>query len=156
MKNDPEVTVNEGRYLKFLYQKQREESCQVGTTMIARSFGVKPATVTEMLQKLSEKGLFRYKRYRGVELTEEGITKAQKLLRKHRILETLFVRFLNYPSQKACEEAAELDHHVSDNLANAICRAYGHPEVCPCNKPIFTNTECRKTKIGSRMGDLSE
>ena len=80
-------------------------------------------------------------------LTEEGIIKAQELLRKHRILETLFVRFLNYPSRTACEEAAELDHHVSDKLANAICQAYGHPEVCPCNKPIFTNIECRKTEI---------
>jgi DtxR family Mn-dependent transcriptional regulator len=142
LKADLEITVNEGRYLKFIYQKRREEYSRVGTTVISESFGVRPATVTEMLQKLSEKGLLRYTRYREADLTEKGIIEARKLLRKHRILEVLFVRLLNYDSQKACEEATELDHHVSEKLANAICRAYGHPEVCPCDKPIFRDREC--------------
>ena len=146
MQSDLGVTVNEGKYLKFIYRKQREEFCRVGTMVIARSFGVKPATVTEMLQKLSERGLLRYVRYRGANLTEKGIIEAEKLLRKHRILETLFVRFLNYHSQKACEEASELDYHISEKLANAICQAYGHPEVCPCDKPIFKDEECCEAK----------
>ena len=142
MKAHLEITVNEGRYLKFLYQKRWEESSRVGTTVIAESFGVRPATVTEMLQKLSKKGLLRYTPYRRADLTGKGIIESKKLLRKHRILEVLFVRLLNYDSEKACEEAAKLDHHVSEKLANAICRAYGHPEVCPCDKPIFKDVEC--------------
>ena len=142
MKADLEITVNEGRYLKFLYRKQREEASQIGTTALAEAFRVKPATVTEMLQKLSEKGLLRYTRYHGADLTEKGIIEAEKLLRKHRILEVLFVRFLNYSSQKACEEATELDHHVSEKLANAVCQAYRHTEVCPCGKTIFKDRIC--------------
>jgi len=142
LKADLEMTVNEGRYLKFLYRKRWEESSRVGTTVIAESFGVRPATVTEMLQKLSEKGLLRYTRYRGADLTEKGVIEAKRLLRRHRILEVLFVRFLNYSSQKACEEATELDHYASEELANAICQAYGHPEVCPCDKSIFRDRKC--------------
>ena len=141
-----EVTVNEGRYLKFLYQEQREGSCRVRTTVIAKSFGVKPATVTEMLQKLSEKGLLRYTRYHGADLTKKGVIEAEKLLRKHRILEVLFVKLLNYSSQRACEEATKLDHYVSERLVNAICQAYGHPEVCPCDKPTFNDGECCEGK----------
>ena len=142
MKANLEITVNEGRYLKFLYRKQQEETSQIGTTDLAEAFRVQPATVTEMLQKLSEKGLLRYARYHGADLTEEGIIEAEKLLRKHRLLEVLFVRFLNYSSQEACEEATELDHHVSEKLANAICQANGHTEVCPCGKPIFKDSTC--------------
>lgn len=146
MKAAVKITVNEERYLKYLYRKQREESTRVGTTVIAEFFGVKPATVTEMLQKLSQKGLLRYIRYRGADLTEKGIIKAKKLLRKHRLLEILFVRFLNYKSQNACIEAAELDYHVSEELINAICQVYGHPEVCPCNKTIFKDKKCCEVK----------
>jgi DtxR family Mn-dependent transcriptional regulator len=138
--------VNEGRYLKFLYQKQREESIQVGTTTIAEFFEVRPATVTEMLQKLSKKELLRYTHYHGADLTEKGIIEARKLLRRHRVLETLFARFLNYSSRDACEEATELDHHVSDELTNTICQVYGHPEVCPCGRPIYKDKECCEAK----------
>ena len=140
------ITVNEGKYLKLIYRKQCEELSRVKTTLIARSAGVRPATVTEMLQKLAEKGLLRYRRYYGVRLTEEGIAEARKLLRKHRLLEVLFVRFLNYNVQKACDEASKLDYHSSVNLINAICQTYEHPDNCPCNKEIFRDKDCmRKT-----------
>ena len=145
LKTNLEITMNEGRYLKFLYRKQREETSQIWTTDLAEVFRVKPATVTEMLQKLSKKGLLSYTRYHGADLSEKGIIEAKKLLRKHRILEVLFVNFLNYHSQKACEEANELDHHVSDELTNTICQVYGHPEICPCDKSIFTDSVCCDT-----------
>ncbi|TET21024.1 metal-dependent transcriptional regulator [Candidatus Bathyarchaeota archaeon] len=140
---EPRVTVNEGKYLKLIYRKQQEESSKVGTTLIAKTVRVRPATVTEMLQKLAEKRLLRYKRYYGVELTEEGIAEAKKLLRKHRLLETLFVNALCYKVQKACEEASKLDHYASEDLANTICQSYGHPDTCPCNKTIFSGEGCK-------------
>ena len=136
------ITVNEGRYLKFLYRRQLEETGQNGTIALAEAFRVQPATVTEMLQKLSKKGLLRYTRYHGADLTQKGIIEAEQLLRKHRVLEILFVKHLNYSSQKACEEANKLDHHVSDKLINTICQVYGHPQICPCGNPIFTDNAC--------------
>ena len=144
LNNELRVTVNEGKYLKLIYRKQHEESSKVGTNLIAKTVRVQPATVTEMLQKLAEKGLLRYKRYYGVELTEEGIVEAKKLLRKHRLLETLFVNALCYEIQKACEEASKLDHYASEDLVNTICQNYGHPDTCPCNKIIFSNERCKE------------
>jgi DtxR family Mn-dependent transcriptional regulator len=140
---ESKVTVNEGKYLKLIYRKQHEEFSKVGTTLIARTVRVRPATVTEVLQKLAEKGLLRYKRYYGVELTEEGVVEAKRLLRKHRLLETLFVNGLSYEVQKACEEASKLDHYASEDLVNTICQNYGHPNTCPCNKTIFSDQGCK-------------
>ncbi len=137
-----EITANEGRYLKLIYRRQCEESSRVRTTTLARFIKVQPATVTEVLQKLAKKGLLKYTRYRGVELTDRGIAEAQKLLRKHRLLEVLFVKFLNYDVKRACEEASRIDYYISEALANTICRAYGHPDRCPCNKPIFHDEKC--------------
>jgi len=138
------ITENEARYLKLIYREQCEESVKVSTTAVAKSFGVRPATVTEVIQNLSEKSLLQHRRYYGVELTREGIAEAQKLLRKHRILEILFTDLLKYDVQKACQEASKLDYHASRNLINAICRTYGHPRICPCEKPIFGDARCEK------------
>ena len=146
LKVEKDITLNEGRYLKFLYRKQQEETNQIRTMVLAEAFRVKPATVTEMLQKLSNKGLLSYTRYHGADLTERGIIEAEKLLRNHRILEVLFVRFLKYSSQDACVEATKLDHYVSDELINTICQVYGHPETCPCDKSIFIDSKCRESK----------
>ena len=143
MNAESRITVNEGKYLKLIYRKQHEEFSRVKTTLIAKSVRVRPATVTEMLQKLAEKGLLKYTRYHGVRLTENGVAEARRLLRKHRLLEVLFVRFLNYEVQRACDEASKLDYHASEDLVNTICRAYGHPETCPCNKAIFSSERCK-------------
>jgi len=136
------VTPTESKYLKFIYRKQVEEGEKLRAILLSRSFDVRPATVTQALQKLSEKGMIQYTPYYGVELTDEGLVEARKLLRKHRILEVLFVRFLNYDAEKACEEASQLDHHCSEHLINAICRTLGHPKTCPCNKIISRDREC--------------
>ncbi|MEW6221915.1 MAG: metal-dependent transcriptional regulator [Candidatus Hadarchaeota archaeon] len=138
------VTENEARYLKLIYRAQCEKFTKVRTTAVAKSLAVRPATVTEVIQNLSEKNLLRHRRYHGVELTREGIAEARKLLRKHRILEVLFTDLLKYDAQNACKEASKLDYHASMELINAICRAYRHPEICPCEKTIFGDAKCEK------------
>ncbi len=142
------VTENEAKYLKLIYRKQCEESTKVKTTAVAKSLRVRPATVTEVIQNLSEKNILQHRRYHGVELTKKGIAEARKLLRKHRILEILFTDILNYNAQRACNEASKLDWHASRDLINAICRAYGHPEICPCEKTIFSDPKCKKKQMG--------
>lgn len=138
------ITPKEGKYLAFLYRKQVEEGKKVTTTVLAKSFKVNPATITEILQKLAKKKLVEYIRYYGVEVTERGVVEAQKLLRKHRILEVLFVKFLKYDAEKACKEASKIDYYCSEDLINNICRTYEHPDTCPCNKEIFRDSTCMR------------
>lgn len=144
MSTDKVVTPSEGEYLKLLYRRQVEEGEKLRTLVLARTFDVHSATVTEMLQKLASKGLIEYTRYYGAEFTEDGVAEAQRLLRKHRLLEVLFVNLLNYNAEKACEEASKLDYHCSEYLTNAICQTYSHPGLCPCNKVIFRDEGCSK------------
>lgn len=138
------LTLKEGKYLTFMYRRQVEEDKKATTTTLAKSFKVNPATVTETLQKLAKKKLVDYTRYYGAKLTERGIIEAQKLLRKHRILEVLFVKLLNFDAESACEEAAKIDHYCSIDLINAICQTYEHPDTCPCSKKIFRDPTCIK------------
>lgn len=136
------LTASEAGYLKLIYRVQEEESGEVGTTAVARAFGVRPATVAEVLRNLARKNLVRRRPYRGVELTPQGVAEARKLLRKHRILEVLFVGLLGLSPESACEEASKLDYYVSEELINAICRSSNHPKTCPCEKVIFEDPAC--------------
>ena len=136
------LTENEGRYVKLIYRQLVEERKRVRTTEIAEIFEVRPATVTETLQKLAQKNILRYQPYQGVELTRQGLSEAKLLLRRHRLLETLLVNHLEYEVQEACREASRLDHSTSKDLIDKICQTYGHPRLCPCNKPIFTDKDC--------------
>jgi DtxR family Mn-dependent transcriptional regulator len=149
------LTENEGRYLKLIYRRQVEEQRKVRTTEMAEVFEVQPATVTEMLQKLAQKNILQYEPYQGVKLTGQGLSEAKSLLRRHRLLETLLVNHLGYSVQEACREASRLDHRTSKDLTDTICRNYGHPKLCPCNKPIFMDKECREAemKTGGRLRD---
>lgn len=65
MKDDLVVTPIEGEYLKFIYRKQVEEGEKLRASVLAKRFGVHSATITEVLQKLANKGLVKYTPYYG-------------------------------------------------------------------------------------------
>jgi DtxR family Mn-dependent transcriptional regulator len=136
------VTRKEAEYLTFLYRRQIEEGNSVSTMIAAKAFNVQPATVTECFKKLAEKHLVEYQRYYGVKLTEMGRVHAEHLLRKHRLLETLYVEVLGYSPPVACQEASRMDYDCSDALSDSICGQYDHPRECPCNKTIFHGPSC--------------
>ncbi|MCK4498391.1 metal-dependent transcriptional regulator [Candidatus Bathyarchaeota archaeon] len=137
-----DITRKEGEYLALVYRKQIENGERITTTGLARSLNVTPATVTESFQKLAAKDLIEYRPYHGIKLTKTGNTEAEKLLRRHRLLETLFVKMLKLTPKAACNEAARMDYYCSDELANHICGTYYHPIRCPCDKQIFGERSC--------------
>ncbi len=136
-----DLTEKEGHYLKFIYRKQIEESEDVSTSSLANHFEVRPPTVTEILKKLDNKEVLNYESYRGVELTEKGISMGKELLRRHRLLELLFSKRFGFDPQESCFEASKIDLHISKKLTNSICKHYDHPQNCPCEKKIYPNSE---------------
>ena len=102
-------------YLKTLYILARGSE-PVRTTEIARSMDISPSSVTEMLQRLSEKGFIEYEKYRGVTLTEEGLKIATRVSRKHRLAEQFLSELLGM--QGARDRALVLN--VRPNLCMAL------------------------------------
>ena len=139
-------TRKEAEYLLFIYRKQIEDQDRVATTIVARKFDVSAATVTESFRNLAEKKLVQYIPYHGVRLTDKGAAKAQGLLRKHRLLETLFVRLMKYAPKEACDEASKIDYYCSESLTNRVCNTYNHPTKCPCNKQIYPSPTCKSDR----------
>jgi DtxR family Mn-dependent transcriptional regulator len=90
--------------------EQREGRAQTG--MIASRMGVKPPSITEMLQKLEREGLIHYESYTGATLTSSGKKMARELMQKHRVIADL-LEILGIDHKLAETDACEIEHHVS-------------------------------------------
>ena len=118
---------------------------------LAEKLRVSPPSVTEMIKKLAGEGLATYEPYKGVLLTGKGAAMAQKVVRKHRLLERFLSDILGINKEKVHDEACKLEHSLSDEAAAALCKALNHPLTCPDDgKPIppctLNTVDCDRCK----------
>src|SRR5215210_8970549 len=83
-----------GNYLKAIWESAEEEAAS--TKDVADRLSVSQASVTNMFVGLREMGLVEYERYHGASLTEEGLSEALRLVRRHRLIETFLLDQLGY------------------------------------------------------------
>lgn len=97
--------------------EQRNGRAQTG--MIAAQMGVKPPSITEMLQKLEREGLIHYESYNGAILTSSGKKMARELMQKHRIIANL-LETLGIDRELAEVDACQIEHHVSPETLKTL------------------------------------
>ena len=140
-------------YLKLLYSFD-EQGKEARTAEIANRLRVSLPSVTEMLKKLADNGYIIYESYRSAILTDKGRKAAQKIARKHRLLECLLYNILRLGKNKVHKEACELEHALSDEVEAAICKVLNHPESCPDDrKPI---PPCGKRVTSRTKSEISQ
>jgi DtxR family Mn-dependent transcriptional regulator len=98
---------------------------------LAKKLKVAPPSVTQMIQTMAEEGLVEHEPYKGTVLTGKGMALAQRVVRKHRLLERFLYSFLGIRREKVHEEACRMEHSLSDEAAAALCQALEKPETCP-------------------------
>jgi DtxR family transcriptional regulator, Mn-dependent transcriptional regulator len=128
----PSVSV--GDYVKAIWEVAG--SGVASTKDVAERLSIAPPSVTNMFVRLREMGFVEYERYRGVSLTERGREEALRLLRRHRLIETLLLEHLGYSWQEVHEEAERLEHAVSDGFTERLAEFLGHPGYDPHGDPI--------------------
>ncbi|PKL49958.1 MAG: metal-dependent transcriptional regulator [Candidatus Riflebacteria bacterium HGW-Riflebacteria-2] len=108
------VSVALESYLEQIADLQKEHGA-VRTSDLADRMGCRRSSVTNALQRLSEKGLINYQSYRPVTLTAEGEKTIKALSRYHGILADFLENILAFPEKFAQEEACRLEHRVSQS-----------------------------------------
>lgn len=147
----PMRTEQAEEYLELLY-KLTKNGEPAKTTEIARELGLAPASVTEMLQRLAKRGYVKYEPYKGAFLTKKGLREGRRMTRRHRLLERFLHDVLKIGKDKVHEEACRLEHAISSETEDAICRHLKHPSECPddgseippCDKDVFSCEECEE------------
>jgi DtxR family Mn-dependent transcriptional regulator len=122
-------------YLKTIYTLAEEE-VPVGTSRIAAVRGVKPASVTSMIQRLANLELVHYEKHYGVTLTESGEQIALEVIRHHRLIELYLMKALGFSWDEVHEQADILEHVISEKLEERIAAALDYPTLDPHGDPI--------------------
>lgn len=151
------LTTTEENYIKALLRISVEGDGEAGTNQLAARLEVRPATVTDMVKKLSEKNLVDYKRYGKIKLTEKGRTKATEIVRKHRLWETFLYEKLEFSWDEVHDVAEQLEHIQSDKLIEQLDKFLGYPEFDPHGDSIPKANEefvqeDRKSLADSKVG----
>jgi len=126
---------SEENYIKTIYSLAPGNAA-VSTTAIADKLQTKASSVTDMMQKLAEKQLVNYVKYRGVQLTEGGKRQALKTLRKHRLWEVFLVKKLGFGWDEVHEIAEQLEHIQSGKLTERLATFLNNPQFDPHGDPI--------------------
>ncbi len=88
-------------------------------TDIARRLGVSHATVIKTIGRLKREGLATALPYRGVFLTPEGQTLANKSRARHRLVVAVLTA-IGVPPEAAEQDAEGLEHHISPATLRAF------------------------------------
>ncbi len=130
------MTRSEENYLKALYHLSIHDHSLISTTELADSIKTKPSSATDMLQKLHEKALVVYTKYKGAKLSTQGRIKASQIVRKHRLWEVFLVDKLAFGWEEVHEIAEQLEHIKSTELVERLDEFLGCPTTDPHGDPI--------------------
>ncbi len=110
------------------------------TNQLAEKLGLKPASITVMLQRLAaaDPPLLNYHKHQGVTLTAAGEQAALGVVRHHRLLEQYLHEKLGYSWDEVHDEADRLEHAISDQMAARMSAALGNPTHDPHGHAIPT------------------
>jgi DtxR family transcriptional regulator, Mn-dependent transcriptional regulator len=121
-------------YLETVLALEEEDVPVIQARLVER-LGHTPQAVSEMIRRLSDEG-YVARSGRGLTLTEKGRTRAESVIRKHRLAERFLVDILKLPWDKAHNEAGRWEHVISDDVEARFNELLGYPTTCPHGNPI--------------------
>ena len=143
-------------FLAFPIGEYRPQSTGSPTlaSRVAEMLGVSRASAGEMLKRLEAEGLIERGEHKEAILTATGRARAEKVVRKHRIIERLLTDFMGYTAAEAHVHADELGDTFSDDMVERIEVKLGHPERCPHGWPVDPDFEQAENQELAPLADL--
>ena len=149
-------TLAEENYLKTIFHLEQELGKEVSTNAIAETMATKASSATDMVQRLADKGLIKYRKYKGARLSDEGEKVAIRVVRKHRLWEVFLVEKLNFQWDEVHNIAEQLEHVHSDELINRLDKFLDYPSYDPHGDPIPDKNGNIKTASKKLLSELKK
>jgi DtxR family transcriptional regulator, Mn-dependent transcriptional regulator len=121
---------------------------------VAEMLGVSRASAGEMLKRLEAEGLIERGEHKEALLTAPGRARAERVVRKHRIIERLLTDFMGYTPAEAHVQADELGDTFTDEMVDRIAKRLGDPERCPHGWPVDPAFEQAENRELAPLSDL--
>src|ERR671924_1544016 len=120
---------------------------------VAEMLGVSRASAGEMLKRLEAEGLVERGEHKEAILTLKGRERAERVVRRHRLIERLLTDFMGYTAPEAHVYADEIGESFSDDMIERIDERLGHPERCPHGWPLDTEAEQAENRELAPLAD---
>jgi len=104
-------------------------------TAIASNLGYPKEKILGAAKVMSKSSLLSLNG-KDIILSDEGINKAEQLVRAHRLWETYQVRQMGLKSDQIHDEADKLEHFLTEELLDEIDKTLGFPAKDPHDSPI--------------------
>ena len=144
------ITRREEDYLESIYDLAKKKGYS-RTTDIANALDVKPASVTEMLQKLDSKDLIDYRKSEGAVLTKKGYEIGEAVRGRHDALFNL-LRFFQIPENIADKDACIMEHGLDPVTVIQVKKFVNFVKKCPKGIPEWLE----HFKVYSKTGEFPE
>ena len=150
------ISQAEENYLKTIYHLSKKGREAVATNAMASALKTSPASVTDMIKKLADKGMVIYEKYQGVTISSKGETYALQVIRKHRLWEVFLVEKLKFNWDEVHEVAEKLEHIQSPLLIQRLDNFLGNPTYDPHGDPIPSAQGTFVVKAKIVLSDIEE
>ena len=98
---------------------------RVRTSDLSDKTELKPASVTEMIQRLGEIGLVDYEPYHGVHLTKQGQHVADVIEHRFNILQRFLTDVLGVEKEEAADVACRMEHILTKDVESRLTNFLG-------------------------------
>ncbi len=112
-----------------------EDDVEVIQARVAERLEVSRPAVSEMIRRLEGADLVSISEG-TIQLTVDGRTLAERVVRRHRLAERFLTDVLGLSWAEAHAEAGKWEHVISEPVEAAMVRVLGDPTTCPHGNPI--------------------
>ncbi len=141
------ATAAEEEYLQTVFWL-KEAALPITGANIARAMQLSAPTVHEMVSRLEKDGYVSRKPDKSWEFTERGREHAEKIVRRHRLIERFLTDVLDIPWDDVHEQAELMEHAMSPLMEEKMLAAIGDAKTCPHGHPIDPSDRIAGVPLG--------
>lgn len=134
-KSMPDLVDTTEMYLRTVYELMEEGIAPMRARIAERLMQSGP-TVSQTVARMERDGLLWLDDERAIHLTDEGLTRAQDVMRKHRLAERILVDVFGLELGSVHEEACRWEHVISDEVERRSVALLADTTVSPYGNPI--------------------
>ena len=122
-------------YLRTVYELVEEGIVPLRARIAERLHQSGP-TVSQTVARMERDGLLTVEGDRHLQLTDEGLRLATRVMRKHRLAERLLTDVIGLDWELVHAEACRWEHVMSETVERRLVELLEHPTVSPYGNPI--------------------
>jgi DtxR family Mn-dependent transcriptional regulator len=141
------ITISKENYLKAIAEAESEGETVISATL-ARWLQISAPAVTAAMQRLKRDGLIDVAKDGKISLTAPGREIAERLLKRHHLIERMLTEIFGLEWYKVHDEAERLEHAVSKDFEEKLLQVLGTGKTCPHGNIVGRDTPRDRRRRG--------